>query len=215
MKNVRSIAVLLVLTFFIAGCGERIKTASIRTPQLKIGYPQISGMKDMTIQKKINSVIYSTAFKLRDENGPEVETYKGSYTYYVAYEISLRGKDILSMRLLECLSMPRYAHPFNKVCALTIDMKSGSVYSLAQLFEPKSSWKETINGIIKEKIKKNSILLLKEFKGIDKDQEFFITKGYLAVFWQEAEYLPRYLGPFTVLIERSRISDIMRKDIKF
>jgi hypothetical protein len=209
MKIFAPIILILMIVLLTSGCGTRITKVTLDTDNLHVQYPYVKGLKDKSLQTSINDLIYKTAFKLKDNYYMEVTKNKDSYRYYVEYAVTYRDRNILSMKFLECLSLPFYAHPINEVHAITIDLNNGSLYSLKDLFKQGISWKPVLNGIIKGKIDKNKIKLLDEFKGIDKEQGFFLTDDSVAIYWQEAVYLPRYMGPFTVMIEKKALEGLM------
>lgn len=213
MKRAELLFFLLILSLCLAGCGERVRGIHEDTAQLHLIYPQVAGMKEKAVQDRINALLYSTAFTLKDEQRSEVEMYKDSYNYYVQYEVTRFDKKVLSIKFMECLSMPWYAHPINKLCAVTLNPKDGSVYGLKDIFKPGSNYRAVLNRTLKGKIAAyaagTGAPLLKEFKAIGKDQEFYLTKDSVAVFWQEAEYMPRYLGPLNVMVEYSRLTGIL------
>ena len=204
-----------MISICLAGCGARVQNAFITTQQLHIKYPIVESLKDRAVQDKINALIYSTTFRLRDENASALKKHINDYTYYVQSEVTLDRNDVLSIKFEECLSIPFYAHPFNAVYAITVNTKDGSVLRLNDLFKAGTAWKTTLNGILKkdidEQAKKAGIPLLKKFDGIDNEQEFYLTKNGLVIYWQEAEYFPRCLGPLMLLIPHEKISEIQKE----
>jgi hypothetical protein len=130
--------------------------------------------------------------------------------------VAFDRKDILSIKFEECLSIPFYAHPFNAVYTVTVNTSDGSPYKLKDLFEPGVSWEADLNGILKKDIdelaKESKIPPLEVFNGIDKEQEFYLSKEGLVIYWQEARYFPRYLGPLTITVPYKKIEgNIMRE----
>jgi len=218
---VKRSALFLVLTALIismAGCVAGIKDSFIMTSQLHIKYPVLNRLKDKVVQEKINNIIHSAVFKLRDENASALKKHQKDYSYYVKSDVSFDRKDILSIKFEECLSIPFYAHPFNAVYTVTVNANDGSLYKLKDLFVPGVSWEAALNGILKKDIdalaKKTGIPLLEVFKSIDKEQGFYLSKGGIVVYWQEARYFPRYLGPLEITVKYSGIRDVLKKELK-
>jgi hypothetical protein len=187
------------------------------TQQLHIKYPVVESLKDRAVQGKINGLIYSTAFRLRDENTSALKKHMKDHSYYVQSEVTFNRNEVLSVKFEECLSIPFYAHPFNAVYAVTVNTNDGSAFKLKDMFKPGTTWEATLNVTLKNDIdaqaKKAGTPLLEVFKGIDKEQEFYLTKDGLVVYWQEAVYLARYLGPLTVQVPYEKISDILKKEM--
>jgi hypothetical protein len=75
-----------------------------------------------------------------------------------------------------------------------------------------------LNGILNKDIdeltKKTGIPSIEVFKNIDKEQEFYLSNSGLVVYWQEARYFPRYLGPLEVTVKYSDIRGLLRKELK-
>ena len=218
MKRPALFLALLALIFALTGCGAGTKSAFIMTQQLHIKYPVVQNLKDKAVQDRINKTIYSAVFRLRDENASNLKKHQKDYTYYVQSGVTFNRRDILSIKFEECLSIPFYAHPFNAVYTVTVNTKDGSIYKLKDIFEPGVSWEADLNGILKKDIdglaKKTGIPLIEVFKSIDKEQEFYLSNGGLVIYWQEARYFPRYLGPLEVTIKYSDIRGLLRKKLK-
>jgi inhibitor of cysteine peptidase len=218
VKRSAAFIVLLTLSLTLTGCGTGIKNASVITPQLHIKYPIVEGLKDESVQDKINWIIYSTVFKLRDENASALKDHKKDHSYYVRSGVTFDRKNILSVKFEECLSIPFYAHPLNALNAVTVNTKDGSAYGLNDLFAGGAGWKARLNGILKKNIDelagKTGVPTIEAFKSIDKEQEFYLSNGGLVIYWQEARYFPRYLGPLEVTVKYSVIRDLLRKELK-
>jgi len=219
MQRIKLFVILLIVAICLSGCGERIRFKKEITDRLQVRTPKIIGMKDRAVQEKINILLYSTAFELRDKNRSEVAKYSESYNYYVQSEVTRHNKLLLSARYMECLVMPWYAHPLNSMQAVTVNLKDGSVYKLSDLFKPGSDYRAVLNKILDEKVQayanKTGVKMLEKFRGIEKDQGFYLTRDSLAIYWQEAVYLPRYLGPLSIMVEYKRLSGILRDDLRF
>ena len=218
MKRPLPFFAVLILSVVLSGCVAGIKHSFIMTSQLHIKYPNVQTLKDKAVQEKINKVIYSAIFRLRNENTSNLKKHQKDYSYYVQSGVTFNRRDILSVKFEESLSIPFYAHPFNAVYTVTVNTKDGSPYKLKDLFASGVSWEAGLNGIIKKDIdsltKKTGIPLLEVFKGIDKEQEFYLSNSGIVVYWQEARYFPRYLGPLEIHIKYSDIRGILRKELK-
>ena len=216
MKRSSIFLFLLILSIGLAGCGTGMKTASIITPQLHIKYPVVQGLENKAAQDEINMTIFSTVFKLRDDNASALTGHKKDYSYYVEYKKAFDRKNILSIRLDECLAIPHYAHPFNSVNSVTMNTKDGSIYRLKDLFAI-PGWQMCLNTIIKEEIdelaRKNGVPKLEEFISIDGNQAFYLSDKGLVIYWQGARYFSRAFGPLEITIKYSAIRDLLKKDI--
>jgi Deacetylase PdaC/Protein of unknown function (DUF3298) len=216
MKRSSIFFFLLLMTIGLTGCGIPTKEVSITTPQLHIKYPVVQGPADKAVQDKANKLIYSTVFKLRDDNASALKDHKKDYSYYVQYRTAFNRKNILSIRFDECLAIPFYAHPFNSINAVTINTKDGSTYRLKDLFAV-PGWQMYLNVILKNDIdelaRKNGVPKLEEFFSVDVDQAFYLSDKGLVIYWQGARYFSRSFGPLEFTIKYSAIRAIMKKEL--
>jgi hypothetical protein len=54
--------------------------------------------------------------------------------------------------------------------------------------------------------------LIKEFRGIDDYEEFYLTKDALVIYFQEIEFTPHYIGVPEFSIPYSQIRNLVRED---
>jgi len=218
MKRPLPFFAILILSVVLSGCVAGIKNSFIMTSQLHIKYPNVQTLKDKAVQEKINKVIYSAIFRLRDENTSALKKHQKDYSYYVQSGVTFNRRDILSIKFDESLSIPFYAHPFNAVYTVTVNTKDGSIYKLKDIFVPGVSWEADLNGILKKDIDKlangSEIPPIEVFKNIDSEQEFYLSNGGLVIYWQEARYFPRYVGPLVITIKYSDLRGLLRKELK-
>jgi len=213
-KQISMVILVILLVFFVTGCGKGrpvIIKKTVMTGNINVEYPQISKLGDEALQTWINSQLYAKAFELRETIGMNMEESKASY--FSRYDVTLEKRDILSIRFAQTYSGPGGTRPVYRITAITLNIKSGSEYELRDVFKSEADYRSVLNGLISRKMDSSGKKLLKEFKGIGRDQGFYLTEDSLAVFYQPGEYTSHSEGPLSVLINYSDISDILKLKI--
>lgn len=166
-----------------------IQTHRYYIPTTDILYPMVIGLNNPAAQRKINEEIYNLMLEITSElRHPELTTYiTGSY------EIKANERNFLSLTLGQ-LGDFGGAHPMTIVRALNMDISTGKVYKLEELFKPDSDYVERISEIISQEIKERDIPILEKFKSIRTDQDFFIVDNNLIIFFQLYEISPYVVG---------------------
>ena len=83
--------------------------------------------------------------------------------------------------------------PIRKTCA--IDLVTGKFYNLKDLFKSDTNWKPILNSIIREFIENDvsyKYVFPGSFKGISDNQDFYIGKDNLYIY-----YPPYKIGPYS------------------
>ncbi|MFA4967495.1 MAG: DUF3298 domain-containing protein [Candidatus Margulisiibacteriota bacterium] len=197
---------ILVYKSFL-GNQEKIINKNIKTVNLDVKYPQTANLKDKALQKQINDFLYAKAFEhIKAQKFTKDE--EKTISYFAIYEVAKFTSPLLSVKFDESFMFKHMAHPNNAVKSITLNLKTGKVYSLKDLF--KGDFEKRLNQLIKEEVAKREPPLLTPFKGIDKDQEFYLTKDSLVIYFQEYLYTCHAEGPLFIYIPYSSIKDILR-----
>ncbi|AMA73999.1 MULTISPECIES: DUF3298 and DUF4163 domain-containing protein [Aneurinibacillus] len=169
-----------------------IQTMSILAPNVTIYYPRVEGLKNKAVQEKINVIILHQVYALIQEQG----YYQNPTTIEMLghYEIKSNERDILSLTLENYAYILHHAHGLTILKSLTINIQTGKLYQLKDLFQQGSDYIKRLSNIIQFQIKKRNIPLLGEFKGIRPDQDFYIADKALVIYFQLYEITPYYVG---------------------
>lgn len=184
-----------------------IQTYRYYIPTTDILYPVVYGMTNLDAQRKINDAIFNLMLKISSElRQPDLVTYiTGSY------EIKANERGFLSVTL-EQLGNFGGAHPMTIIKALNMDVSTGKVYELKDLFKADSKYVERISEIISREIKEREIPLLEEFKTIKPNQDFYIVDNNLVIFFQLYEISPYVAGFPYFSIPIYKLQDIIPDD---
>lgn len=168
-------------------------------------YPQLIGLKNAAIQKKINDQITARVYQLQKKNIFDHDT---KY-YWSTYEIPYQQNHILSIILNQSINAKRAAHPANYLSSITLDMRTGKELRFADLFKKGVPYEQKINELAKKQIKKLPYELIWPFKGITPNQAFYLNKDFLVIYYPEGEYTPHVVGPLKISIPYSEIKDLL------
>jgi hypothetical protein len=176
-------------------------------------YPQVKVTHDTETQTKINQDLkVFSAVKVVPPHKQLDSNYTGDFevTYYQKnlLVIEKTGYDY-PFGAAHGMPLKKYAH---------IDLKSGTFYQLNDLFKDHSQYVKTISHIIADQIQSNekySYIFLDRYKGIRKDQPFFITEGTLNVYFNPYEIAPYVAGFPNFSIPFEEINDLINQDGDF
>lgn len=167
-----------------------IKTFRLRSPTVDFYYPMVDCLKNLKVQQKMNckicNFVIDTISKLQYEN---------FITYITgSYEIKTNERNVLSISL-SGMGDFRGAHPININKSLNMDVKTGKVYQLKDLFKPNSDYINRLSEIGYEQIKEQNIDLYDDgFKEVKPDQDYYIADKDLIIYYQQYDIGPRPSG---------------------
>ncbi|VBB05327.1 Hypothetical protein LUCI_0534 [Lucifera butyrica] len=172
---------------------------------LSITYPQIEGLPDQDIQNSLNQPL------LAEARSYAVKYVQPDYSGQVNYTITLNENHILSLTLEEFFYAQRAAHPMTYLRGFTMSGQTGQIYKLDDLFKPDSHYRDRLNEIITRQIEAKKIFLLRQYKGIASNQEFYLTRSELVIFYQLYEYAPYVYGILKFSIPYQDLQGLFRE----
>ena len=178
--------------------------------------PQIKGIKNRKVEKKVNSKLKTLSyFKpfAEDQISHSInENDVLDYSYYGTFEVTFFKKNILILSLTGYYYPLGAAHGLSSKITHVINLDTGEFYSLEDLFNPNSDWKNRLDSIIQKMIDKEpqyEYVYKDGFKGIDEGQNFYIDDNNLYIYFQPYDIGPYAAGFITFKIPFSLIQDIM------
>ncbi len=131
-----------------------------------VAYPEIAGLPSPQMLAKVNRLVDQAVVatlpkscrKLRDASparqgaGCADLPDPGKTDVSVAYSVGLVTEGVLSVRLHRTACTNPSLHPDERVEGLTVNVATGTVYQLADLFRPDTPWQETLNQAVREKL---------------------------------------------------------------
>ncbi|MBC5624592.1 WG repeat-containing protein [Clostridium sp. NSJ-49] len=178
--------------------------------------PQIKGIKNRKVEKKVNSKLKTLSyFKpfAEDQISHSInENDVLDYSYYGTFEVTFFKKNILILSLTGYYYPLGAAHGLSSKITPVINLDTGEFYSLEDLFNPNSDWKNRLDSIIQRMIDKEpqyEYVYKDGFKGIDEGQNFYIDDNNLYIYFQPYDIGPYAAGFIIFKIPFSLIQDIM------
>lgn len=181
---------------------------NVKTEKMDINYPEVEGLKNNYVSKKINSNIEETAFTVEKMTDIEPEDLSQA-RITVDYEQPFLNSSILSIKFRSSFYFEGISKPLNYISSITANLSSGKIYSLDDIFKKNSNYKEKLNDIISTQIRDENIHLLKPFEGIKDDQKFYFNKEGIVIYYQEEEYTSHSYGQLEFTIPYSEVKDIL------
>ena len=170
-------------------------------------YPTITSLENTEVQLKINNAIISEVNNLLRIQLflPEKIDFKEIGGFY---KVPLNENKLLSL-LFGLYTYSGGAHGIKIYSSLTIDLENGHIYKFYDLFNPKIYFTAKLNEIILNEIQNKKIPLISEFKGVEYNQQFYLTPSALVLYHQVYEYTPHSHGLFEVSIPYTDIENLL------
>lgn len=210
----KKIYLLFLITIFIfTGCNREIKIFSIGEKKLhnkkeRVIYPVFR--KNSVVADKVNSDILFRATEMKRNWKYTDELDK--ILFFSDYEIMFREEEIISIRFDETVYLSDSARPYKEIKSITFNTDTGMEYSLEDFFKKDSKYKKIINNYIKDYIKQRNIDTVREFNGIESDQEFYITDTEIVIYYQPYVYTVRTYGPLIIPIPFEKIEKSINRE---
>jgi hypothetical protein len=187
----------------------QVITKYLKSTNLNVFYPVISGLKNVTVQQKMNSDIFRLVYQLISKQG-YFENQKIQVTGW--YELKTNQRGILSLNIGVYSYAPMAAHGMTHIKSLTFDIATGRRYQLGELFKPHSNYMKVLSDKIKLQIEERRIPLLDGFNSIMSNQDFYIADKALVIYFQIYEITPYYVGLPMFPISVFDLQDITSND---
>ena len=172
-----------------------------------VSYPQVAGLKNEDVQNKINQLIRKQIIDLIPKEGcQKYNTIKG------IYQVELNKNGILSIKFDVYTIRKQAANGLNVQKSITVNLETGKIYQVYDLFRRNSGYRAVITRMIKEQIKERDLPLIKEFKGIGDNESFYLTNNALVIYFQEIEFTPHYVGIPEFTIPFNQIKNLINED---
>jgi hypothetical protein len=178
-----------------------------------IEYPEIIGLSDSSLQEKINKEL-SDAF-LKDKEKTTQRNLENESIQTDSYHAE-KNKDLLTIQMKGYLYPIGAAHGMPYTADYPLNLKTGEIYKLKDLFKPNSKYAEKLTSIVRNQIALNKKITDKEyFQYIDSTPTvsdtigFTITKDALRLTYSPYEIAAYAAGFVSFDIPYGQIIDII------
>jgi hypothetical protein len=178
-----------------------------------IYYPQINGMVDRKTQERINQLLKDLAGIKETPAHLQLES-----NYMGDFEVTFYRKELV------VIEITGYNYPFGAAHGMPVkkyihlDLKTGDIFSLKDLFKPGSPYIKVLSERIGNQIKNNpqyTYVFPGSYKGIQVDQPFFISEEGLNLYFVPYEIAPYAAGFPTFTIPLEELTDIINRNGSF
>ncbi|WP_127540046.1 WG repeat-containing protein [Paenibacillus illinoisensis] len=176
-------------------------------------YPQVEGLTDQAAQLALN-------LKLRNlsQVKPIPPDQKLDYSYTGDFDITFYQQQLLQLQLTGYNYPFGAAHGMPTMIYAIINLSSGQLYELKDLFKPNSDYVKVLSQIVGDQIKNDpqySYVFPDTYEGISPDQPFFVTADALHLYFNPYEIAPYAAGFPTFTIPFVQIRDIINTEGSF
>lgn len=175
-------------------------------------YPVIGGMKDEAVQQKINDILTHKVTAPSNTDGTN-STYD--------FVVETKQKDLLVVQINGYFYTYGAAHGMPDLAYKHINLQTGALYQLKDLFKANSNYIDKINQQVKEQMKTKGESLgvfpeaLETFQGISENQGFYIKDNMLHIYFAPYEVGPYAAGFITFPIPLDQLKDVVDTDGDF
>jgi hypothetical protein len=172
-----------------------------------IYYPQITGMVNRKTQERINQSLKDLAGIKETPEHLQLES-----NYMGDFDVTFYRKELI------VIEITGYNYPFGAAHGMPVrkyvhlDLKTGELYLLKDLFKPGSPYIKVLSERIGNQIKNNpqyDYVFPGSYKGIQVDQPFFISEKGLHLYFVPYEIAPYAAGFPTFTIPFEELPDII------
>ncbi|WP_332692798.1 WG repeat-containing protein [Halalkalibacter lacteus] len=170
-------------------------------------YPQLEGMQNEEAQRRVNDILKQQSKVIHVPSHVQLD-----YSYYGDFSVAFFRGNLLVLKLVG------YNYPFGAAHGMPfqtyvhIDLKTGTIYELNDLFKSGSDYVKVISDIIRKQIEEeekqgSAFYFPDQYKGIQPDQPFYVTEDALAIYFQPYEIaayaagFPTFFIPYDEIME--------------
>ncbi|EKS4342217.1 DUF3298 and DUF4163 domain-containing protein [Clostridium sporogenes] len=181
---------------------------NLQPKNFKITYPFVQDIGNENISKFVNESIDNEVSNLFKEQ--VLIPRKANIQEVIGfYEVKLNKSCLLSILFGMYTYYANAAHGLTAYSSLNIDLNTGQLYKLSDLFTSKINYKPILEQKVREYIKANNVPLIEEYKGLDEDQQFYLTPNSLVLYYPIYKYTPYAYGLFQIPIPFKDILNLL------
>lgn len=176
------------------------------TPCQELSFPRVTGLKS-EVADFINKTIGKTLQRMLPPNEKCQEYYSTS-----RYRVEVNERGVLSLSIQVLSHLAGAAHPMTYRKSLSFDLTTGRLYELGDSFRINSRYIYKLSQGIKHQIQEQDVPLTTEFKRIIYDQDYYLTKENLVIYFQLYEYTPYAYGMPEFTFPYEQVINLVKAD---
>lgn len=188
-----------------------IQVQEIHKQGVNIYYPKLHRLPKKEVESRINTLITHRVKKLMEAQYQKQGT--DHFTEMLgSFEIKTNERNIFSVTFGNYAYREGFAHGLSLMDSITVDLESGRLYSLADLFKPDSDYVKLLSSKIRKQIEARQIPLLDRFPTISKEQSYYIADKSLVLYFQAYDISPGYVGLPAFPLNAFYLEDLLLAD---
>lgn len=182
---------------------DKVIKSTEKVLEIDVEIPQINGLNDKTKEKEFNDLIVKwTEDWIKDIKQITKENfYPGLSTAFpyqavAKYKVGRNDERVLSL-YIDYYQFTGGAHGITTRKAYSLDIDSGKILSIKDLFKTDYKYDEAINSEIRKQIEtdKDKYFSGKEgFNGISENQNYYLVDDSIVIYFQQYEIAPYAAG---------------------
>ncbi|SHE49178.1 DUF3298 and DUF4163 domain-containing protein [Clostridium fallax] len=218
--------IFLLFSFFLLGSNmlnivEKSINENNSNIEINVVYPYFESNNNLKAVDKINKIVDDDLklwiSDLKDLSNNEQFNYNNPKDNIIKFELDTDYKIGLNKENLLSFYIDYYQytggnHGITTRRSYNFDLKSGKQFKLKHMFKKGYDYKSIINSEIKKQINENPQYYFNngnEFKGISKNQDFYLTDDSIVIYFQLYEIAPYSSGIREFKIPLSLLKDGM------
>lgn len=187
---------------------SNLQTQVLSPPQFKLEYPFIENAPNENASNIVNQEIIDAlnSLWLNEVLIPEKVNF---LIVESAYEVPLDSNGLLSIVMSLYTETQENPNGHILFTSLTVDINTGEVYDLMNLFNDRINFTEILSNIAIKKANEMNIDFIVPYSGVTDNQKFYLTPEALVLYYQLDEFTPASSGLFRISIPYSEISNIL------
>jgi hypothetical protein len=179
-------------------------TYKIRKPNINISIPQISNLKDKSIESKINLLLKEKSLSFINLSSKDT-------SYATDYKVTYNKDSILSILFFQRYNTIGAAHGYYMYDSITIDLISGHVYKLKDFYGTNENYKTDISKIINieagKKVESGEVSLINVDTIEAGEENFYVLDNYIVLYYNPYEIASYADGIIEFYIDKNLDND--------
>lgn len=188
-----------------------VSSKTYQTTVQNVIYPQVNGLQNQAVQAQINTLLKTSSISV-----PAKETsYASSYTWSSSYNVVFQQGDIMDFLLTSYFSPVGAAHGTLGRTSLIVNLKTGQVYSLKDVFQRGSNYLGAMSNVIAKEDTHHILDTFQKFTGVTNQDTIFLVPNGLGVDFSPGEWTPFAQGFLDYTITFASVTNLLNKNGSF
>lgn len=161
-------------------------------PSQDVTYPVLHGLSNQAVEAQINKLLKENSIFVPNQQYPS----PSSYSYFSSYNVIFQQGDVMNFLLSSYFFPTGAAHGMPVRKSLIINIKTGDIYTLDDIFQAGSPYLSATSQVISEEDTNHVLDTFQKFTGVtNKDTIYLVPNGFAVDFspYEWASYAQGFL----------------------